>query len=491
MNGKEYYFALTTYAYNYVPGAIDLGLIMALEFAKDPITVIPKGIPAGSELPAVTGDVLPHSRGEDDALMPEVVDPLQLGNATYQVSIAGTGTAVTEWFLTRGADTLSRSTNFLGDETSPYVEGVIWRVLNPVAGVRRSTQAAPAGYVYEPATSDWAEPASTGEPWVGAAAYPNQGLGLLGDGQSKVLASQVKKVEIRFGETSKAYRYVRNIPTFPPVPLRDPSFAPYVLKRGPGAVYQGDFATVTMPLAAYEVDPLDGDAAPRRLVVGFLENNDSLFAADGTTYLGYGAIDGQWNPTTADQGGLEAVYIFATTYTEAESTKYDIRADRFQNVDLYYIVHLKKTSAAATWGSSDRIVITPNYRLEGDRTFTVSTTAPVANDPQLTSAQMEKINVFPNPYFGRNLNENNQFSRFVTFTNLPQLATIKVFGINGELIRTIEHNDNTSLEQWDLRNINGLPVASGVYIVYIEIPEAGSRILKLAIIQPEERATRI
>jgi hypothetical protein len=99
--------------------------------------------------------------------------------------------------------------------------------------------------------------------------------------------------------------------------------------------------------------------------------------------------------------------------------------------------------------------------------------------------------VFTNPYFGRNQNESSQFSRFVTFTNLPQVATIKIFGINGELIRAIDHNDNTSLQQWDLRNVNGLPVASGVYIVYIEIPDAGSRILKLAIIQPEERSTRL
>jgi len=36
-----------------------------------------------------------------------------------------------------------------------------------------------------------------------------------------------------------------------------------------------------------------------------------------------------------------------------------------------------------------------------------------------------------------------------------------------------------------------LPVASGIYIAYIEVPGAGNRILKLAIIQPEELPTRI
>jgi len=493
INGKEYYFALTTYAYNYVPGAIDLGLIMALEFAKEPITVVPKGLPVGSTVPNVTGDVLAHNRNADDALTPEVIDPIQSTGATYTVRVAGTGANVTEWYVISGSDTAARSTNFTGDDSSPLVNGILFRLANPVAGVRRATQPDPAGYVYLPEeNADWAEGANSGDTWAsGAASYANDALTGFGSGQSQVPANELKKVEIRFGETSKAYRWLKNVPTFPPIPIKDPSFVPFVLKKGPGHVYQGDFATVTVPLAAYEVDSLDGDPTPRRLTVGFLENNDSLFAADGTTYLGLGAIDGQWNPTTADQGGLEGLYVFSTTYSEAETSKYNVRTDRFQDVDLYYIVHVRKTSATATWSPGDRIVITPNYVLEDGRSFSVTSQAPVADDPQLASTQMEKINVFPNPYFGRNQNENNQFNRFVTFTNLPSVATIKIFAITGELIRTIDHNDNTTLHRWDLRNINGLPVASGVYIVYIEIPDAGSRILKVAIIQPEERSTRI
>ncbi|MCK5572237.1 MAG: T9SS type A sorting domain-containing protein, partial [Bacteroidetes bacterium] len=166
------------------------------------------------------------------------------------------------------------------------------------------------------------------------------------------------------------------------------------------------------------------------------------------------------------------------------------RADQFQNLDFYYVVSLRKTDPNALWQDGDRIIATPNYVLVGGRTFDV-TTEPVVSSTELASAQISKINVVPNPYFGRNASENNQFNRFVTFTHLPQVATIRVITITGELVRTIQHNDNSSLERWDLRNENALPVASGVYIVHIEIPDAGNRILKLAIIQPEERATRI
>ncbi len=110
------------------------------------------------------------------------------------------------------------------------------------------------------------------------------------------------------------------------------------------------------------------------------------------------------------------------------------------------------------------------------------------------SEQMARINVYPNPYFGHNKAEANPLQRFVTFSNLPANATIRVFNLLGDLVTTIHHDDATSFEptfeRWDLRNDNGLPVASGMYIVHIEVEAVGDRILKVAIIQPEERPTR-
>ena len=103
---------------------------------------------------------------------------------------------------------------------------------------------------------------------------------------------------------------------------------------------------------------------------------------------------------------------------------------------------------------------------------------------------MAKINVFPNPYYGSNKAETNAYQRFVTFSNLPQTATIRIINLAGELVKTINHNNTTGYERWDLRNEVGLPVSSGMYIAFIEVPNAGNRTLKLAIIQPEERPTR-
>ena len=47
-------------------------------------------------------------------------------------------------------------------------------------------------------------------------------------------------------------------------------------------------------------------------------------------------------------------------------------------------------------------------------------------------------------------------------------------------------NDPGNIVRWDLRNNGGVPVASGMYLAHIET-DYGDKILKLAIMQPEER----
>ena len=68
---------------------------------------------------------------------------------------------------------------------------------------------------------------------------------------------------------------------------------------------------------------------------------------------------------------------------------------------------------------------------------------------------------------------------------MPANATIRIFDLAGVLVRTIEKNSAaTQFQQWDLRNDNNYPVASGIYVAYIDMPDqAKTKVLKLAIIQ--------
>jgi hypothetical protein len=97
------------------------------------------------------------------------------------------------------------------------------------------------------------------------------------------------------------------------------------------------------------------------------------------------------------------------------------------------------------------------------------------------------VNVYPNPYMGFNRAELNRFDRFVTFTHLPQQATIRIFSLAGVLVRTIMKDDDSQFIRWNLQNEDGLPAASGIYLAHVDMPSLGkTKILKLAIIQEQQ-----
>lgn len=80
----------------------------------------------------------------------------------------------------------------------------------------------------------------------------------------------------------------------------------------------------------------------------------------------------------------------------------------------------------------------------------------------------DKITVIPNPY---NLNSVNLFAgekNKVLFVNLPPVCTIRIFTLSGDLVRTIEHTDNTGDEPWDLVTSSNQLVSSGLYIYHVE-----------------------
>jgi len=101
----------------------------------------------------------------------------------------------------------------------------------------------------------------------------------------------------------------------------------------------------------------------------------------------------------------------------------------------------------------------------------------------------DRISVWPNPYYGFNPEERDALDRRVMFSHLPEEgpATIRIFALDGTLVRTIHHNDTASQHAtWDMKNNFELPVASGMYLAHVETNH-GDKILKLAVIQPEQR----
>jgi hypothetical protein len=102
-------------------------------------------------------------------------------------------------------------------------------------------------------------------------------------------------------------------------------------------------------------------------------------------------------------------------------------------------------------------------------------TAPdVLRDLETARQDVEKIKVFPNPYYAYHSQETNREERFITFTHLPDKATIRIFNLAGGQVRKLDKvpGDGTGqFYKWDLNNETGLPVASGFYLAYIEMPD--------------------
>ena len=105
---------------------------------------------------------------------------------------------------------------------------------------------------------------------------------------------------------------------------------------------------------------------------------------------------------------------------------------------------------------------------------------------------MEKIKAVPNPYYGFSTLDRSSSDKFVTFTHLPLNCNIKIYTLNGDLIKTISKSGTgdpafSSTAEWNLQNEDKVPIASGIYVALIDAPGIGTKILKLAIFTSQER----
>ena len=100
---------------------------------------------------------------------------------------------------------------------------------------------------------------------------------------------------------------------------------------------------------------------------------------------------------------------------------------------------------------------------------------------------LNEIKVVPNPYIVRALWDQNRFNQHIDFRHLPSACTIRIFNIAGEWITTLvkdgvvgnnEVYDEEGSLSWDLRNYEGLKVASGLYLYQLEGQLLGKTVYK-------------
>lgn len=94
---------------------------------------------------------------------------------------------------------------------------------------------------------------------------------------------------------------------------------------------------------------------------------------------------------------------------------------------------------------------------------------------------LEKAYVYPNPFkpgSGGDYDAEN-----ITFSNLTEQTKIEIYNIAGELVATIDKNNDQNEKQWNAANDAGKKLASGVYIFYISNDNGQKKTGKFAIVK--------
>ncbi len=503
VNGRAYYFAVTSYAY-YAFGDNRTGFPKFYESARRILTVVPQASPTGVRYYAGAGDTIRagHPVGKSDGkVFGIVVDPTKITGHTYEVRFDTTGGQVTWKVIDKTANQtkISGQTNQSGDDNYPIIDGILFKVVGPEPRMKTTEE---GGWAVTKGTRriTWAQGDGLGlENFNGALGYANPGT-IFGTYDNPVTPDRLKNIRIVFAKTtngvfnpsdtnvSYGYRYLRRANATPATP--DPGFvvdpAQFINTTG-GYPFQKFEKNV--PLAVYDID----SDPPRRLAVGFLENNVSKGLVDGKYWpASYTLLSDAGTDNVSLGGPREWLFIFDKEYSETEDS--DLATEiLFTPVPIMY---------TATWNRRGDVDFSPysNYPTSYDEmefyanhinyvTDVFELTAPSAPSYSVETAKsdLEKVMAVPNPYFGASPLEKEITEAFITFTRLPKTCTIRIFTVSGDLVRTIKKDDDSQFLRWDLRNDAGVPVASGIYIVHIDAPGIGSKVLKVVVFQREER----
>ncbi len=539
INGTTYYYALTSYAYSPTPPATSPS-----HFYEGPATAIaaiPQWAKPGVRYQGHYGDTIAvsHSKGvSDGAVLARIVDPQALTGASYKVFFSTlNGSPVWGIVRTLGGrvDTVARNETDQtgGDEGAVIVDGVQFQVTGAPNDFKRFLTVADKNGPINP-------------PQMGAFAFNSSGFPTLDGGipngtndrpdgtkqQSAGLsASQGWGIHTGMNDPAMDYHYPYFVTRVTQGGARWPKIVPNDFEirftaTGGKALIPADFTgnvdkVIDVPFEIWNIGSgtPDNPSDDVRLFPYILDVDNNL-GFNLLTKAGTDSVDnGGGGATHSISGGAndpftdwiywveplnktpgQAGYNEVLDSTQAAIARGD---DPYLGGGTDGDVMRRMVLVGWNFGAVATGTYAENMPETGTVFRIISTKPNTPNDeftvvaPSVTSslelaqADIEKVNVYPNPYFGFNSLEPDKYTRFVTFTHLPPKATIRIFNIAGVLLRTIMKNDQTQFSKWDLKNESGFPAASGVYVAYIDMPDLGkTKILKFAIIQEQQYIDR-
>ncbi|MBX2992946.1 MAG: T9SS type A sorting domain-containing protein [Bacteroidetes bacterium] len=245
---------------------------------------------------------------------------------------------------------------------------------------------------------------------------------------------------------SYAYRYLRAATAAPALP----EFAPYIVNPSAGYAYQ-DYKK-GVPFSAWDIDA----NPPRRLAVGFHENNVSAGLVDGL----------YWPPPANTVVGNNQVreffFIFGRDYT-GDTPDPALMVDALNN-SLPVMWWGTVTRADNTnFFTGDEFLILARKVMTSADTWTFNPTIVLGIDGDSRPEEFALFQNYPNPF--------NPTTTIRYQLPVPSLVTIKIYNILGQEISTLveevrTHGTHTAM--WNGTNRAGNNVATGVYFYRME-----------------------
>lgn len=249
--------------------------------------------------------------------------------------------------------------------------------------------------------------------------------------------------------------------------------------------YADDFNIATIPAPDLTADV--GDRTVRlhwsnRLDVEYFNPLSPDSVNDLQGYIIYKTTD----PTLSNWSVLDTV---AMIYKDDQTIRE--RAYEFTDNDVYngfrYFYNVSAYRKALSGKVEQSVILADLSNI--DNTPNAVVAVPMTG-PAQTEADIDRIKVVPNPYIVSAAWDearlgNSPFGepiRNLAFTHLPSPCTIKIFTVDGDLVQTLEHTDNSGRKEWNLLTSERRPVASGIYFYHIE-SSLGEKVGRFAVIR--------
>ncbi len=523
IKGKPYFISISGFALNYeeivrmdalgnflIPGTAAVGIVSNIPtIINDENSIV--GIVPGNDTysPFRENVNTQHVTGGSEATVSySVYNKDAVTNHTYEIGfyLDSLSTVYSLYYYVKDRDlntVIADSLKNYNDEAgiNAMYDGVTLNVEWPTPGLKEAEFSS---------GGSWAKPMNradtTGAYYVGSDIESSRGVPLLTVKTTKAVhVSDMRRIEIRFGQQGKAYRYTSGV----------------VNGRPTAKLFYGEKVDGTgfidVPFTAWIKDDKFGEE--RQLAVAITEDG---FSGDGRS-------DGIWNPGNDIGKTKEYIIVFNSDYSDtpdnlvytgvpsatspskwARLDGYNIPTNdpnyvvtdsmKFIAQQAYFnalaVVGVETTTNDSLFTPSDGVLVVPiNYVLTPADVYTYNVKLDL--DDNEAQSEFDKVNVYPNPLFAYNSVDSYKYgshykpdSPHITFTNLPQEVTVSIYTLSGVKIRELTKNDNNPFLDWDLMNEDGLRAASGMYIAIVHSPKYGDKVLKFAIIMPQKQIQR-